>query len=277
MVVLLIVLIPLSGIGTLIFKEASQLYYSVSQGAEFTQINSFISYLEKELNIISQGSIQAADVQEYFSKALSWIVGNLGSVFSGLAGGLVSFLFSIFILFYLFKDGDKLNKFISDNSPLEEKYTGALFARIKTSVSSVIKGSLIVALVQGIVSGIGFWIFGVPNPALWGGFAAVAALVPTLGTSLVMLPMILFLLFTGSIPNAFGLLLWGFLAVSFIDNLLGPKLMSKGAHLHPLVVLFGVLGGVGIFGPIGFIIGPVILSILFALLDIYAEIVKTSS
>ena len=105
------------------------------------------------------------------------------------------------------------------------------------------------------------------------GLAAIAALIPSVGTALVFVPAIILLFISGQIFAAFGLLLWGALAVGLIDNFLGPKLIGRGMHLHPLLVLFSVLGGIVFFGPIGFVLGPIILSLLFALLDIYSYMV----
>ena len=117
---------------------------------------------------------------------------------------------------------------------------------------------------------VGFWIFGVPNAILWGSFAAIAALIPGIGTALVLTPAILFLFARGEIFSAIGLLAWGVGVVGLIDNFLGPRLMGRGIELHPLIILLSVLGGIGFFGPIGFLLGPLIVSLFFALLDIYS-------
>jgi predicted PurR-regulated permease PerM len=145
---------------------------------------------------------------------------------------------------------------------------------MEQAVYSIFAGSIIVALVQGILTGIGFTIFGVPNPALWGSIASVAALIPGVGTALVVVPGILYLFFTGSTGYAIGLLVWGILAVSLIDNFLGPILVNRGVKIHPFLILLSVLGGLIFFGPVGFLLGPIILAFLFALLDIYRSSVR---
>jgi len=141
--------------------------------------------------------------------------------------------------------------------------------KLERSVNSVIKGNLVVAAVQGVMCSAGFIIFGVPSPILWGMTAAVAALVPGVGTSLVIIPAILFLFLTGSVSMALGLFLWGVVAVGLIDNYLGPKLIGKNTNLHPLLVMLSVIGGLLFFGPIGFILGPLTISLFFAIVDIF--------
>ncbi|KKS82993.1 MAG: hypothetical protein UV58_C0002G0003 [Candidatus Wolfebacteria bacterium GW2011_GWC1_43_10] len=275
--VLIIVLIPFSVLGTLVFREASQLYLRVAEGKGMELANTLFLSLQEKFNLLSPYWSGGEDIQGYLTGTLEWIVRNLGAIFSGLARGVIAFIFSLFILFYLFKDSQKLGSFIYNVLPLGKRYLEMVFEKIKLSVRSVVGGSLVVALVQGIVSGVGFAIFGLPNPALWGGVAALAALVPTLGTSLVILPAIVFLYFFNSWTLALGLLIWGAVAVGLIDNLLGPQLMKKGTQMHPLMVLLSVLGGISIFGPIGFILGPVAVGVFFSLLDVYAEMAKDDS
>jgi predicted PurR-regulated permease PerM len=128
---------------------------------------------------------------------------------------------------------------------------------------------LLIALTQGFVSGIGFAIFGVPSATLWGSMAAVGSLVPGVGTAIVIAPMVMYLLVTGSTVAAIGLAIWGIIAVGMVDNFLGPILVGRGVRIHALFILFAVIGGVQYFGPLGFILGPLVLSLLYALLDIH--------
>ena len=157
-------------------------------------------------------------------------------------------------------------------SPLNDKEDEGVFDRLELAVNSVIKGNLVIALVQGVLTTIGFMLFGVPNAILWGTVAAVAALIPGIGTGLVFIPAVAFLFFTGANVPAFGLFIWGALGVGLIDNFLGPKLVGSGMKLHPLLVLLSVLGGLMYFSPAGVFLGPLSLSLLFALLSIYAHI-----
>ncbi len=175
---------------------------------------------------------------------------------------------------YLFKDGSKMKKAIVIFSPLRDIHDEAIISKLALAVKSVIGGNVVVAIVQGILTAVGFMMFGVPNAGLWGSVAAIASLVPTVGTSLVVVPAVLYLFFSGNILFAVGLAIWGFTAVGLIDNYLGPKLASRGMKIHPLLVLLSVLGGIALFGPLGFILGPLILSLFGALTEIYLVIRK---
>jgi predicted PurR-regulated permease PerM len=175
----------------------------------------------------------------------------------------------LFALFYLLRDGGKLKQDLILLSPLADDYDIKIFLKLKQAIRSVVVGSLVVGLIQGILTGIGFFIFGVPNPALWGSFAVIAALIPGIGTSLVIVPGILYLFFISTHLHALGMLIWGILAVGFIDNFLGPMLVNRGVHVHPFLILLSVIGGLSFFGPIGFIAGPLLVALLVALLEIY--------
>jgi predicted PurR-regulated permease PerM len=118
--------------------------------------------------------------------------------------------------------------------------------------------------------GVGFAIFGVPQPIFWGTVAAVMAMVPSVGTALVTIPAILYLAIVGQFLPAIGLLAWSLILVHSIDNFLGPILISRKATIHPFLIFLSVIGGLGFFGPIGFLLGPIVLSISLALLDIYS-------
>jgi predicted PurR-regulated permease PerM len=182
----------------------------------------------------------------------------------------------ILSLFYFLRDGKKFIATIIDLSPLHDEFDKKIFSRIILAVNSVVRGSLIIGLIQGLLTGVGFYIFSAPSPVLWGTVAAVASLVPSIGTSLILVPAILFLFFTGQTINALGLIIWGGVAVGLIDNFLGPILIKRDIHIHPLLILLSALGGVAFFGPIGFLAGPVSLALLFALFDIYPDIIKVN-
>jgi predicted PurR-regulated permease PerM len=214
-------------------------------------------------------SISSIDFNKYAQQALQWSFTNIDAVFSGIAKIIFNIFILILALYYMLKDGSTLKRNIIRFSPLQDMYDEQIFNKLQRAVNSVIKGSLVVGVVQGTLTGIGFAIFGVPNPALWGTFAVLAALIPGIGTALVLGPGILYLILTGSLPQAVGLIIWAIVAVGLIDNFLGPKLVGGGVHIHQFLILLSVIGGLSFFGPIGFILGPLVVSLLFALLEIY--------
>lgn len=110
-----------------------------------------------------------------------------------------------------------------------------------------------------------------------GGFAAIAALIPALGTAVIFVPAVLYLVFVGHVPQAIGLIVWGATAVGLIDNVLMPKLVGRGVAVHPVLIIFSVFGGLAFFGPLGFFLGPLVMSMLLVLGHIYSTLVKTAA
>lgn len=275
--ILLLVLAPLAVLGALVFNQASDLYRAIFLGNPGTAIQNLATATQDFFNQLIPAPVGSFNAYQHIEGVLGWIINNLGKAFSGFLQGILGFLLSLFMLFYLLKDGEKLKEFLLEHSPLADKYDIQIANKIIKAVNSVIRGSLTIALIQGILAGIGFTVFGIPNAALWGAMASITALIPTVGTSLVLVPTVFYLLITHQGGSAIGLAIWGALAVGTIDNFLGPKLIGSRTHMHPLLVFIAVLGGVGFFGPIGILLGPLVFSVLFALLDIYWVLVKHSS
>lgn len=265
------VLIPVGILATHLVGEARELYSALSEGEGR-------GYLDAALGQVGQFapglgfSEFAAQADTLVRQLLERVIQNTGAVFANVASLFLSLFVFFVALYYLLRDGKGLLRYLVELSPLRDEDDEAVFDRLQLAVNSVIKGSLAVALVQGTLTAIGFMIFGVPNAVLWGTVAAIAALVPGVGTSLVIAPAILFLFLGGSTFAAGGLLLWGVVAVGLVDNFLGPKLVSRGTHLHPLLILLAVLGGLFFFGPVGIFLGPLTVSLLFAFLTIYTQV-----
>lgn len=272
--VVIVTFAPFFFFGFLLLQEAAHLYTTLDGAGSVTQAIQSVRELPYGDQVFAW--LRTIDLQGLVRRVSGVVVDNIGPVFSSAFGAMVTILLSILVMYYSFKDGSALRKKIIELSPLVNKYDRDIFSRLQLAVNSVVRGSLLVALLQGISTGIGFAIFGVPNPALWGGLAAVAALIPHMGTAIIILPAILFLFAVGQVGSAVGLAIWGFIAVGLIDNLLGPKFMQQGLHIHPLLILLAVLGGLTLFGPIGFLLGPLVISLLFALLDVYQALIPES-
>lgn len=269
---LIIVIVVIGGIATQLFFEARTLYGSLSGARGNAPL---VIALPEEIRTLVHSfapSLSTSfDLAPYFRSGLSWLIGNMGAVFSGLTRTVLDLFIFLTALYYLLRDGGRVAARFVSVSPLYDQDDRAILERLHLAVNSVLRGSLAVALVQGTLTGVGFLLFGVPNPALWGSVAAIAALVPGLGTALITGPAILYLALSGESVAALGLLAWGAGAVGMVDNILGPRLMGAVTRIHPLLMLLSVLGGLSFFGPIGFLVGPLTVSLFLALLDIYAQ------
>lgn len=268
---ILCVLVPLSFLTVLIANEAQNAYVSIVAGGGRAALDTVVSFAEV-LGIDT--AALSGNIDEYARRALEWLIDHTGAVLSSLVSSLVSLFIFFIALYYLIRDGIHLKNQLIALSPLDDSDDVLVFDRLGRAVNSVIRGNLSIAFIQGVLSTIGFAIFGIPSPMLWGVVTAFAALIPGLGTALVFVPAILYLLATGSTVFAIGLAVWGVLAVGMIDNVLGPKLLGSGMQLHPLLVLLAVLGGVSYFGAVGIFLGPLTLALLFALLSIYSDILR---
>lgn len=262
-----------------IYTEVQMAYvYLISEG-NMTTVVGTLNALAAQVSEMFFGlypaySFDTVNITNIFARVLEWIFSNLDTVFTGVSKVALGAFIMCLALFYFLRDGRVLKRQLIALSPLVDMDDERIIRKIEQAIYSVFAGSIIVALIQGILTGIGFMIFGVPNPALWGSIAAVSALIPGIGTALVIIPGIIYLFATGFTVHAIGLLVWGVVAVSLIDNILGPTLVNRGVQIHPFLILLSVLGGMIFFGAIGFILGPIVLALLFALLDIYRTSVR---
>jgi predicted PurR-regulated permease PerM len=273
-IVAILVITPLIFIGKQIYVESEGLYYSLTDETQRTHfigiMNAFSQSLsDRFLNVFPAYNFDNFNVTTYIQNFLEWSFANLDTIFSSVTKLVLQIFIMLFALFYLLRDGGKFKQSLITLSPLADDHDEKIFSKIRQAIRSVVAGSLVVSVVQGILTGLGFYIFGVPNPALWGSFAVVAALIPGIGTSLVNIPGVIYLFFASTQLHALGLLAWAITAVGLIDNYLGPVLINRGVKIHPFVILLSVMGGLVFFGPIGFIAGPLVVALLFALLEIY--------
>ncbi len=274
LIILLIFLIPIWFFGQVIFNEVGNLYQRYRDGGFIIDKGQIISSLPPQLQTIVQNL--SVDINSYIGKLSSQAFSSVTSIFTNIVGFIVAAFMMFFIVFYLLRDGTKIKKAFMDVSPISTTHEDKLFDRIVSAVNGVVKGSFLMALIQGFVATVGLFIFGLPEPFLWGAFTVVAALVPTVGTSISMIPAIIYLLITGHIPQAIGMTIWAAFAVGLIDNFVGPRIVSSRIKLHPVLVLLAVVGGLKFFGALGFLIGPIIMAIFMELVDLYRSDFKDS-
>jgi len=268
-IAIILVILPVIVLGTQIFKESSQLYRSlVIEGG-----NGFVDSIENVVNqtraILPIPSNFEIDVGEYTRRGLEVLIQNFGIIFSSFAKILLSVFVFLMAFYYLVRDGHRLKDYFVDLSPLPDEDDKLIVSRLKLAVSAAVKGNLAIGLIQGALTALGFAIFWVPNAVLWGSVAAITALIPGIGTTIVITPAVIFLFFTDNLFGSAGLLIWGVGAVGMVDYFLGPRLVGHGMEMHPLAVFLAVLGGLAFFGPLGFLFGPLALSVCLVLIDIY--------
>jgi predicted PurR-regulated permease PerM len=194
---------------------------------------------------------------------------DFAGIISNIASFLLSFFLLFFIIFFLLKDHLKLMKFVNELFPLPRKKVDILIQKLESSINGVIRGDFLIALLQGVVAAVGFIVTGVPQPILWTIATIISSFVPTIGTSLVIIPAIFYLLFFKSLTAAIILAVWYLIAHLSVDNIIAPKIIGQQTQMHPLLVLLSILGGLEVFGVMGFLFGPIIMAIFIAILDAY--------
>lgn len=257
-----------------LLDESKGLYSQLTNNSKIDYVQKLSDSLEKPIQKFAPDF--SVDIGSFASSGADWITSHLASILSSVFNILTDIVLIFFSLFFFLRDGEKFKKILMDLSPLNDKYDEQISNKVKQTINATFSGILLISIIQGLLSGLGMWIFGIPNPTLWGSVSAVASLVPGLGTTITFVPAIIYSYISGNIPHTIGLILWWVLAVSLIDNLLTPYLYSRNVEIHQLIMLFAVLGGLVFFGPIGFIFGPIVVAVFFALIDIYQDLILES-
>jgi len=198
-----------------------------------------------------------------------FLVEHSASVVSSLMNFILQLFVMLFGLYYLFLRGPQILRELRSLVPLRPEHEEQIIQKFTGVVHATFTGSLAVALIQGALGGLGFLIFGLPSPLLWGASMALVSLVPVVGTALIWAPVVIFYLLTGSILKGLLMLLVFGGAVGSVDNILKPILIQRGMEIHTLWVFVSVIGGLSVFGFLGVVLGPFLFTVLVVLLEIY--------
>ena len=213
--------------------------------------------------------------QEFIAERLKGVSGAIAARTLGFVGGAVGFVvevfFVIFTMYYLFRDGERLRAAAHEMVPLSDDKAREIFERTGEVISASVYGVLVIAVIQGVLGGLAFWLLGLPSPLLWCVVMIFLSMIPMLGSFIVWVPAAVYLALTGHWAKALMLAAWGALFIGSIDNFLRPKLVGEKTRLHELLIFFSVLGGLQVFGVIGIVLGPVIVAITLALLDVLRQ------
>lgn len=211
-------------------------------------------------------------LQQAATTASQFLVQGTVNVLGGALGFIVSTFFVMFTMYYLFKDGERAVAVVRDMLPIDRDRGKRLVARTGDIISASVYGVVVIAILQGTLGGLMFWILGLPSPLVWGVVMIVFATIPMLGTFVVWVPAAIFLAVTGHWIKAVVLTAWGAVVIGMVDNFLRPRLVGQRAQMHELLIFFSVLGGLQVFGVLGILLGPVIVAIGLALLDAFRDV-----
>jgi predicted PurR-regulated permease PerM len=230
-------------------------------------------HLEQALSAHPQWSRVWGWIQADPGALLNQITGSAQSILKATLGGsvwsIVTILVAFLLLFYFWRDRRLFMSYIRHFLPLSEEEASSVLSRLRDTVHASIYGTLVVAGVQGTLGGLMFWWLGLPAPLLWGVVMVLLSVVPVLGAFVIWIPVAVFLAATGHWTKAVILAVWGTVVIGLIDNLLYPILVGKRLRLHTVPVFIGIVGGLMVFGASGLVLGPVLIALADAVLNIW--------
>lgn len=266
----LLVVIPLTNFIVYTAQKSVSAYSEINKNLSASNIDSVIknSVLEK-FNFLGIDNVSLKQfLIEVAKKANDWLMGGAKILIKSTTSFIISLILIFFTMFFFFVDGKKMIEKIMYWTPLPNKYDKEIFKKFRDVSYSTIVSAFITAIAQGIIGAIGFLIIGLP--AFFAGLAmAFLALLPYVGAAIVWFPVGIYLLIFGEIWQGVFLLLWGAIAVSMSDNIIRSYIIKSKAQVHPIFIIFSILGGISLFGFWGIVFGPLIISLAVTILHIY--------
>lgn len=277
LIILLAVILPLTLIGVAVSREAVGLYQRIAAG----EVD-----LEAPVRTVEQWAPMVAEQLERLGVDLDRLRGGLSNVAVGASSWIASqalaigqdalrffvlFVLMVYVLFFFLRDGDRLLDAVVRALPLGDVRERRLISKFAEVTRATIKGTLVVAGVQGALGGILFWALGLPAAAFWGVVMGVLSFLPAVGSGLVWVPAAIILIATGSIARGVILAAGGTLVIGLVDNFLRPILVGRDTQMPDFLILLSTLGGLAVFGISGVVIGPVVAAFFLVAWDIFAS------
>lgn len=266
-----VIIVPLVFVSFQITKEIKIIYQyfqnpqNVDALVELAKDNKILIWLDKNANI------SPVDIKESLSEKISTILNfalqYVTKIISNSFSLIINFIFTLFTLFFLLRDGDKFLHWLLKLLPISNEKKLELVERVKLVINATLFGNVVVAITQASLAGFMFYLLGVPAVLIWTVIMAILAMIPMVGTAFIWIPTAIWLFLTGSVAKAIILVLWGIFVVSTIDNVLRPMLVGRQTNLPTIVTFYSVLGGIRIFGPLGLVLGPLIVASFVTLLN----------
>lgn len=270
LLVILVIVIPLTNLIIFTAKQSVVAYAEITNFINKSNLDQIIknSVLEK-INLLN---IDSEDLKTFIvditKKFSDWLVTGATGLIKGTTNFIISLIIIVFTMFFFFIDGKSIVKKIMTWTPLEDEYDCMIFKKFRDISLVTIISVFVAVIAQGILGGVGFLIIGLPAffPGL---FIAFFSLIPCIGTVMVWLPVGIYLLIIGKIWQGIFLLVWCTLIVGLVDNLIRAYIIKGKAQVHPIFIIFSILGGISLFGFWGIIFGPLIISLTVAIMHIY--------
>jgi predicted PurR-regulated permease PerM len=268
--------LPLAGFLTVVATQAVQV--SQGAGAWFESQDAIVQRARSLVERVPFVDRLLPETEAILAQARSALTSTgplLMGVVSAATRGALNFILQLFVLlyalFFFLVDGRSILRKILYYMPLDPDEEAQLLERFTSVTRATLKGSLLIGVIQGGLAGLAFWIAGVPGSAFWGTVMVVLSIIPAVGSALVWIPAVIYLFVDGQVPQALGLLVWCAVVVGSVDNFLRPQLIGRDARMSDLLILLSTLGGIALFGAVGFIVGPVVAALFVTIWHLYGE------
>lgn len=278
LVVVLIVIVPFALITASLASEAAAVYGHIQSGEWNVAL-----YFHRVFDALPQWVMQLLDrfglgnfatlqrrLMATLTQGSQFIATNALSIGQNSFDFIASLFITLYLAFFLIRDGDGVARGVRRAIPLAPAHKKELVEKFATVIRATVKGNLLVAAIQGALGGVAFWFLGVSAALLWAVLMAFLSLLPAVGAGLVWVPVAIYLFMTGALWESVALVAWGVLVIGLIDNILRPLLVGKDTGMPDYVVMITTLGGMAVFGINGFVVGPAIAAMFFAVWHIYS-------
>jgi predicted PurR-regulated permease PerM len=280
LILVLCIGVPLAGLLTLVTTQAIQLSQGAGewlemQSGRLDQLREMLNRIPLIARLVPEQIELKGYVNEIASRAGPVLMGTLAAVSRSTLAFTLQLFVCLYAMFFFFVDGPRILRMILYYVPLDASAEEQLLERFVSVTRATLKGSLLIGFIQGGLAGIAFAVAGVPGAAFWGTVMVVLSVLPAVGTALIWIPAVIYLILSGATGPAIGLGLWCALVVGSVDNFLRPQLIGRDARMSDLLILLSTLGGIALFGALGFIIGPIVAALFVTVWHIYGETFKT--
>jgi len=262
---ILIIILILWFLTPIIIDQALKIYLSTQQMDFVAPLKEIFPSIFSSKEFSSEiGTI----IHSFVTKSINSFLNSVSGIILNFPQIMLQLFVAFFTFFFVLRDKEKIISYVKSMLPFSKEIEKKLFEQTKGITVSVLYGQIVIGILQGLIAGAGFFIFKVPNALLLTLLACIAGVFPIIGTTVVWVPVAIYLLFTGATFGAVGVTIFGLISV-FIDNILKPVMVSQRTNLPSSIILIGMVGGFFFFGVLGFVLGPLILAYLLIILEVY--------
>ena len=273
--IICIIILPLTGLIGVVTSQAVKISTIAKPWIEhqFSEPGSFFRLIESLpfYPTIEPYRDQIITKAGELAESLSgFMIGKVTSITIGTINIILDLFIMLYCMFFFLLEGNRILNKILYYLPLEDQFEQRMLDKFTSITRATLKGTIVIGILQGGLAGIAFAVLGIPSAVFWGTIMAVLSVIPSVGSAIVWVPTVIILILTGHLAKAIILIIFCGLVVGSLDNLLRPRLVGKDTQMHELMILFGTLGGILMFGMVGMIIGPIISGLFVTLWEIFA-------